>query len=92
VTTGWRIVPGQALKHRVWGEECVVYNNLSGSTHLIEASALQVLLALRPSMLDEAALTALLCAELELQADEAVHIPALLADLQALELIECIAC
>lgn len=86
------MIPGQALQHRAWDDECVVYNNLSGNTHLLEASAMQVLLALQPAPCGEAALSAALCAELQLAPDEAAVIPALLADLQSMELIEFIAC
>jgi PqqD family protein of HPr-rel-A system len=88
----WRVLPGQSLHHRDWGDECVLYNNLSGDTHLIEASALQVLQALQRGACSEAALTATLRAELQLDDEEASHIPALLADLCALQLIETTPC
>ena len=43
----WRIAPGQNLRHRVWGEECVLYNDLSGDTHLLGLAALDSLTLLR---------------------------------------------
>lgn len=88
----WRILPGQSLHHRDWGDEFVLYNNLSGDTHLIEASAMQVLQALQRGPASEAALGAALRAELQLDDEEASHIPALLADLCALQLIEMHGC
>jgi PqqD family protein of HPr-rel-A system len=43
----WRLVPGQALLHRGWDDACVLYNDLSGDTHLLAADAMALLLALR---------------------------------------------
>lgn len=88
----WRVTPGQTLHHRDWGDESVLYDNLSGDTHLLEASALQVLLALRTCAASESALRATLCAALELDDEEASHIPALLEDLRGLRLIEEVPC
>ena len=88
----WRVIPGQSLHYRDWGDECVLYDNLSGDTHLIEASALQVLLALRTCAASEMALSATLRADLGLDDEEASHIPALLDDLRGLRLIEEVPC
>ncbi|MFP5392412.1 MAG: hypothetical protein ACLGI6_12860 [Gammaproteobacteria bacterium] len=43
----WRIAPGQALRRHSWQDETVIYNDLSGATHLIGAAANAVLDALR---------------------------------------------
>lgn len=43
----WRLVQGQLLLARRWGDEVVVYNDLSGDTHLLDASAMDLLLALQ---------------------------------------------
>ena len=43
----WRLVPGQALLHRGWDGAFVLYNNLSGDTHLLAEEAMLLLLALR---------------------------------------------
>ena len=86
------MIPGQALRYRAWNDEYVLYNNLSGDTHLIEASAMQVLLALQCAASDEATLTNTLHDSLQLDADEVLEIPGLLADLHALNLIEHVAC
>lgn len=43
----WKLCQGQALRHRQWGTGCVLYNDLSGATHRLDAIAMIVLLALR---------------------------------------------
>jgi PqqD family protein of HPr-rel-A system len=43
----WRVVSGQGLLHRSWEEGCVLYNDLSGDTHLLSGDAMALLLALR---------------------------------------------
>lgn len=43
----WRLVPGQALLHRGWDGAFVLYNDLSGDTHLLSEDAMTLLLALR---------------------------------------------
>ena len=41
----WRLAGGHALRYRAWNADdlAVVYHPLSGDTHLIDASALEVL-------------------------------------------------
>jgi hypothetical protein len=48
---GWRIVPGQALRHRCWDGSAVLYNDLSGATHQVSDAALAFLLDLRDGLL-----------------------------------------
>ena len=43
----WTLCPGQALRHHQWGTGCVLYNDLSGDTHQLDAAAMIVLLALQ---------------------------------------------
>lgn len=43
----WRIVPGQSLLHRSWDGQAVLYNEVSGSTHLLDDATLELLQALR---------------------------------------------
>ncbi|WEF31790.1 HPr-rel-A system PqqD family peptide chaperone [Pseudoduganella chitinolytica] len=54
----WRIVPGQTLLHRGWDDACVLYNDLSGDTHLLTGEAMQLLLALRDGDVDPEELAA----------------------------------
>lgn len=42
----WRLVSGQQLRHQVWGEEAVLFNELSGDTHLVDAMVIVLLRAL----------------------------------------------
>lgn len=78
----WRLAPGQTLPHRGWGGDYVVYNSLSGDTHLLTAEAMALLLALRDAEADAAALARRLALP---AADDAAD---LLADLQELDLVE----
>jgi PqqD family protein of HPr-rel-A system len=43
----WRLLPGQALLSRSWGEEVVIYNDVTGATHLLDHGAMELLTALR---------------------------------------------
>ena len=47
MTLGWRLLPGQSLLHRIWDQEALVYNDVTGATHLLDAGALALLTALR---------------------------------------------
>ncbi len=72
----WRLMPGLALRYRTWDNETyVLYNNLSGDTHLTDAAAIEVLEQLRHATLSMPALAA------ALQLDDT---PATLAQLAAL--------
>jgi hypothetical protein len=48
---GWRIVPGQTLRHRCWDSTAVLYNDLSGATHQLSEPALALLLDLRDGLI-----------------------------------------
>jgi PqqD family protein of HPr-rel-A system len=88
----WRAVPGQALHHRAWDEEYVVYNNLSGDTHLLDEGTMQLLLAVATAPVDAATLGERLRVALGLDAQEISEIPAMLEGLCALSLIEPVPC
>ncbi|QBE63600.1 hypothetical protein [Pseudoduganella lutea] len=47
MASSWRLVPGQALLHRGWDDAFVLYNDLSGDTHLLSDGAMAMLIALR---------------------------------------------
>lgn len=79
----WRLAPGQMLAHRGWDGEYVLYNDLSGDTHLLAAPALRLLQALHQCPRSEAALAAALP---ELEGEAALQ--AMLAGLEELSLIE----
>lgn len=50
----WRIAPGQTLRHHSWGQEAVLYNDLSGDTHLLTVEAISLLVALRDNDVSDA--------------------------------------
>lgn len=87
----WQVVPGQSLAFREWEGEAVLYNDLSGSTHLLDGAALDLLCALRERPADSAALAACLADRFGADAGDAgfrAEIDALLAALARLDLVE----
>lgn len=80
----WKLIDGQMLDHRSWDEEFVVYNDVTGDTHLLGVDAMHLLLCLRGGPADEDALA---CA-LDVRPDEREALGLTLADLGALYLIE----
>lgn len=47
----WRIVPGQSLRSRSWQGQSVLYNEVSGATHLLDDATLELLHGLRDGTL-----------------------------------------
>ena len=85
----WRLTPGQALACREWDGEAVLYNDLSGSTHLLDGAALDLLHALRDQPADAASLAACLADRFDAGDDDLVSlIDDMLATLAGLDLIE----
>jgi PqqD family protein of HPr-rel-A system len=86
----WRVTPGQHLAHRGWQDEFVVYNNLSGDTHLIDGDTLALLAQLRLAPASVATLCEALGADLA--PDDRAALPdtlhAMLDSLQHLYLVE----
>lgn len=85
----WRVTPGQALACREWDGEAVLYNDLSGNTHLLDGAALDLLHALRDQPADAATLAARLVDHFDAGDDDLVSlIDDMLAALAGLDLIE----
>lgn len=84
----WRISPGQALRFREWQGEYVLYNDISGDTHLLGPDPIDLLLTLQAAPLAESALPARFGAA-DNPGDDAGN--SLLAQLEALSLIEPVA-
>jgi PqqD family protein of HPr-rel-A system len=86
----WRAISSEALHFRTWNDETVVYNSLSGDTHLIDSATAQVLLLLRAGPADAEALAEALAPHFQdiQNADLPIQIEQLLASLDALALIE----
>jgi PqqD family protein of HPr-rel-A system len=82
----WSLRPGQTLQHRHWDGEYVLYNDLSGDTHLLGDAAIVLLQALRAGPATRAALATLLANEFE--ADAEVGDPALDFEAEAESLLE----
>jgi PqqD family protein of HPr-rel-A system len=87
----WRMRSDRALHFRSWGDEFIVYNSLSGDTHLLGSVAAQILLRLQQAPSDfmslAESLTSLLQTEMmgEQLEPQLVNI---LEDLNAIALIE----
>jgi PqqD family protein of HPr-rel-A system len=90
----WRLTAGQQLRCHSWGDESILYNDLSGDTHLLDDSAIFLLRLLQRAAQPEAMLVAAMCTEFEADHDDASarDIVELLASLHALSLIEWTAC
>ena len=61
----WQITPGQALRFRQFDDDFVLYNDLSGDTHLLGDGAVHVLGVLQHGPASDASLRASLAALLE---------------------------
>jgi len=91
MTLQWRIIGGDALEFRHWdAEEVVVYNSLSGDTHLLDSSTAEILLMLRHEVLDVLSLARLLAStwQCEPTTDFLDELEMTLSDMHALSLVE----
>jgi len=85
----WRLIPGQSLRCLEWDGEVVLYNDVSGSTHLLDGAALELLHALQSGPGDAASLTMLLADRFDADGAElADFIEDTLAVLAGLDLVE----
>ena len=83
----WRLVEGQRLAHRCHDGQCVLFNDLTGDTHLLEHAVLDLLAALRAAPASAAVLAG---ADGLPDSDPGIlaEFDELLADLAALSLVE----
>jgi PqqD family protein of HPr-rel-A system len=93
----WRLAPGQRLQYRCWDGECVLYNDLSGDTHLLDEFALALLAQLQAAPRSADQLAAAFDLDLGPDAaagdeDGAVFLTTLLDDLAALQLVDALPC
>jgi PqqD family protein of HPr-rel-A system len=89
----WQLRPGQSLEYRDWDGEFVLYNDLSGDTHLLDDAAIELLLALKRGPASFAALAEVLGAAFEIgDADLAGETRNLLDHLKHLYLVDTPAC
>lgn len=87
----WRVRSERALHFHSWGDEFIVYNSLSGDTHLLGSVAAQILLRLQQAPSDFMSLAELLTSLLQTEMMGEQLEPQLvniLEDLNALALIE----
>ena len=86
----WKLRAGQHLRMLPDDEESVVYNDLSGDTHLLSGIAASLLERLRQGPADAGSLAGFLAGEWDLDPDiaPAALVQQLLSELAALSLIE----
>jgi PqqD family protein of HPr-rel-A system len=86
----WQLRAGQRLRMLPDDDETVVYNDLSGDTHLLSSIAVSMLERLRHGPANSNTLAGFLASEWELDADiaPAALTETLLGELAALSLIE----
>lgn len=85
----WRVTPGQTLAARQWDDDLVLFNSLSGATHLLGPGAAFLLELLQDGPASEAQLGAALRAEFDVEDEEAeTGLAAMLARLAKLDLIQ----
>lgn len=85
----WRLMPGQGLTCREWDGEAVLYNDLSGNTHLLDGAALDLLQALREHPADAGQLAVRLGDRFDAGDDDLVAVICdMLSTLAGLDLIE----
>ena len=92
----WSLRPGQTLQYRHWDGEYVLYNDLSGDTHLLGELAVALLLALRAGPATRQALAGTLKAEFDVDAADLADFDAetndLLLHMKRLYLVDSPAC
>jgi PqqD family protein of HPr-rel-A system len=86
----WLLSPGQKLTRHGWEGEYLLYNDLSGDTHLLGELAVELLLELQHGPRNEPALAVAL--ELSTDPGQQAFLHDLLAELSSLSLIETTAC
>lgn len=86
----WQLIHDHALHFRSWNDEFVVYNSLSGDTHLLGKAAVNALLKLQQTPSDTITLAASLVhlMQAEMNDEFVFQIDQLLTDLDRLALIE----
>lgn len=86
----WQAISSQAMHLRSWDDEYIVYNSLSGDTHLLGVAAGHILMQLQRAPSDEATLIESLCQawQAEPNPELSLQIQDILADLQKFMLIE----
>ena len=85
----WQLTPGQLFRFRQFDDEFVVYNDLSGDTHLLGDSAMHLLSVLQQGPHSSHTLTDALATGLASTRDDAfdAQARAVIAQLAALHLI-----
>lgn len=89
-TVTWQLRAGQQLRMLAGNDEAVIYNDISGETHLISAIASSLLQHLKKAPANFSSISTYLAIEWEFDSDDELGpvVHGLLAELDALSLIE----
>jgi len=88
--TKWRVIGCRRATIRLWDNDCVVFNSLSGATHILSAVAGEVLFSLLSQPSDPTDLRARIAATFAVSddADLAAAVDRAIAEMDELGLIE----
>jgi PqqD family protein of HPr-rel-A system len=88
----FRTRAGPPFEWRAWGDHTVLFDVVSGDTHVLDLVARQGLTCLAETPLDAPALTSAMAGTLDVRDDEALnaYIDRLLVELETLGLIEAV--
>jgi PqqD family protein of HPr-rel-A system len=86
----WQLTGGRAVRIRVWDEEAVVFNSLSGDTYLLGYTAACIVSLLQQSSAEDHDLVAELSRQAQADVTEEFsrQVESVLAELRTLNLIE----
>ena len=94
VNCRWQVQDNATFSFYAWGDECVVYNELSGHTHLLDHLAAEVLYSIKNRPASTEKLASQLHEKLDLSqtSDHSlnVYLKKILPELQRAELLESI--
>lgn len=86
----WRLIDDNALQFQAWNEEFVVYNVLSGDTHVLEMPAAEILQLLERGPMDISSMAQGLARKWQCEPDQIFlnELEMMLSEMHALSLVE----
>jgi PqqD family protein of HPr-rel-A system len=86
----WQLVAAHAVRLRIWDGELIVFNFLSGDTHLLGDIAGYIVVIMQHSAVEQQAIAAALCHQADCGSPEEINaqVESVFAELKMLNLIE----
>jgi PqqD family protein of HPr-rel-A system len=90
ITMQWRLIDDNALQFRAWNGEFVVYNVLSGDTHVLEMPAAEILQLLQQGPMDPSSMARSLADKWQCEPDQTFlnELEMTLSEMRTLSLVE----